>query len=107
MNLKKYLREFTADKRFDEGRTPGFKLRLVNFEETDLIRHYYQPHYSWSSTWGWIPVKVQPHCRTEVETWLGSHAFGKFRIEENPDSIMLFFSRETDAAMYKLGGPYA
>lgn len=50
---------------------------------------------------------LKDHVKPTVETWLAECASGKYRVTECYDSVIVTFSREEDAILYRLGGPYA
>jgi hypothetical protein len=100
MNLKTFLRNATADARFMRGK-PSARLRLKNFSKGDKIDDQFLYMDSLM-----IYGLLKGHVKENVETWLSEYASGKYRVEECWDSVIVTFSREDDAVMYRLGGPY-
>lgn len=99
MKLTAILKNLTADATFQRTRR-GTALRLSNFPKKDTIDYFLFDSYGMHST---LKGNVVP----KVEEWLKANAQGKYRIDECYDTILLHFSRDTDAVMYKLCGPYA
>jgi hypothetical protein len=99
MNLKTILKNLTADATFNRTRR-GAALRLSNFQGTDFIGEI-----MFDSCGGYGILRG--HVKPMVKAWMEEHAQGKYRIDECYDTIMVHFSRDTDAVMYKLSGPYA
>jgi hypothetical protein len=103
MTLTYLLKKLTADAKFDRtGR--GTSLRLANIDKPDvtascLIDRYIQLLY--------YDNKLRFYTLPKVEEWLKEHVQGKYRIDNHNDTIVVHFSRESDAVMYKLSGPYA
>jgi hypothetical protein len=114
MNLKHLLKKLTADARF-ERTGHGTALRISNFKKDDRVDYVspYNPYNPLSvceilyigscylyNDYGIRIIK-------EIESWLKQHADGKYRIDKCHNSLVIHFSRDADAVMYKLIGPYA
>jgi hypothetical protein len=103
MNLKHILKKLTADARFERtGR--GIPLRLANIDKPNakpswVIDSYSQLYY--------YDNKVGHYTLPKVEAWLKEYANGKYRVDNCDNTIVIHFSRDSDAVMYKLTGPYA
>jgi hypothetical protein len=102
MTLTYLLKKLTADTKFERTRR-GTPLRLTNIDKpyvtaSCLIDSYNQLLY--------YDNKLGYFILPKVEAWLKEHTQGKYRIDNHNDTIVVHFSRESDAVMYKLSGPY-
>jgi hypothetical protein len=99
MKLITILKRLTADVTFNRTRQ-GTALRLSNFQRKDII-----DEMLFDSCGGYGILRG--HATPTVKAWLEERAEGKYRVDECYDTILVHFSRDTDAVMYKLCGPYA
>lgn len=76
-------------------------LRLTNFSTDDKVGYFYMDSIPS------IQCALKDTVKKNVEAWLADNAQGKYKVQECYESILVSFSRDIDAVMYKLGGPYA